>query len=140
MWVAVNSWHYRMLDDVMFFIPLHIIVLEERVLASHTLCETTGKSDIPTHWAMDLLTHLDAHETFAKEFPKRFKFHFTLDRPTDGWKYSTGFITDEMIKTHLPPPSDDILMLMCGPPPMIKFACIPGLTELGFSDQDHVTF
>ena len=36
---------------------------------------------------------------------------------------STGFVTQEMIETHLPPPGTGSVVLMCGPPPMIKYAC-----------------
>merc|ERR1712071_559537 len=31
------------------------------------------------------------------------------------------------------PPADDTFVLMCGPPPMINFACQPNLDKLGFS-------
>ena len=44
-----------------------------------------------------------------------------------GWTYSSGFVNDVMIKEHLFEPSDDNLILMCGPPPMINFACVPNL-------------
>ena len=39
----------------------------------------------------------------------RFKLWYTLDRPGDSWKYSKGFITEDMIREHLPPKSDDTL-------------------------------
>lgn len=37
----------------------------------------------------------------------RFHLHYTLDKSTEGWKYSTGFINKEMCAAHLPPPSAD---------------------------------
>lgn len=49
------------------------------------------------------------------------------------WGYSKGFISQDMIKEHLPAPSEDTLILMCGPPPMINMACIPNLESLGYS-------
>jgi cytochrome-b5 reductase len=52
-----------------------------------------------------------------------------------GWKYSKGFISADMIKDHLPPPDDDTLILMCGPPPMINFACLPNLDKLGYTPK-----
>ena len=52
-----------------------------------------------------------------------------------GWKYSKGFINADMIKDHLPPPDDDTLILMCGPPPMINFACLPNLDKLGYTPK-----
>ncbi|CAB9497889.1 Nitrate reductase [NADH] (Fragment) [Seminavis robusta] len=79
-------------------------------------------------------------EALQKEFPDRFSLHYTLDKAPDGWKYSEGFINKDMIEKHLIIPGSQQQFFMCGPPPMIKFACIPGLAELGYSDQDHVTF
>lgn len=57
-----------------------------------------------------------------------------------GWKYSSGFINDQMIKDHLPAPGPDVQILMCGPPPMIKFACIPNLEKLGYQPNMYVAF
>lgn len=57
-----------------------------------------------------------------------------------GWKYSFGFINDEMIKSHLPPPSPDTVILMCGPPPMINFACIPNLDKLGYKPDARFSY
>ena len=60
--------------------------------------------------------------------------------PIIGWKYSAGFISDEMIKDHLPAAADDVQILMCGPPPMIKFACIPNLEKLGYTSDMYLAF
>ena len=81
-------------------------------------------------------------ELLAKEYPNRFKIHYTLDRPPAGWKYSTGFINKEMLEKCMPKAASDgsTQILMCGPPPMIKFACIPNLTELGFKAEHHFTY
>ncbi|XP_075898736.1 NADH-cytochrome b5 reductase 2 [Nelusetta ayraudi] len=56
---------------------------------------------------------------------------FTLDKPAQDWKYSTGFVNLDMIKDHLPAPSSDVLVVLCGPPPMIQYACMPNLEKLG---------
>lgn len=83
-------------------------------------------------------------ETIAKEYPTRFRVHYTLDRAPSKWAYSTGFISKEMIESHLhlPLPSKDgtTQILMCGPPPMIKFACIPSLEALGFTESEWFSF
>jgi cytochrome-b5 reductase len=82
-------------------------------------------------------------EAVAKEFPDRFQLHYTVDQaPATGWKYSTGFISKDMIEKHclFKNTSKNTQVFMCGPPPMIKFACIPSLTELGFTDKDWVVF
>jgi len=82
----------------------------------------------------------DMLDELAAKHASRLKVHYTLDRPPAGWKFSSGFITEEMISEHLPPPADDTLVLMCGPPPMIKFACIANLDKLGYSKKSYVAF
>lgn len=81
-------------------------------------------------------------EDAVTEYDGRFKLHYTLDRPPTGWKHSTGFITKDMIDEHLPKAASDgsTQILMCGPPPMIKFACLPNLEALGFKKSDYFTF
>ncbi|CAH2092156.1 unnamed protein product [Euphydryas editha] len=77
----------------------------------------------------------DELEKYLREHPKQFKLWYTIDRANEGWKYSVGFINDEMIKEHLFPPADDVIVLMCGPPPMINFACNPALEKLGYAEN-----
>lgn len=83
-------------------------------------------------------------EALQKEFPDRFKLHYTVDRPpAEGWKYSTGFIDEAMIKEHvLKDGKDDgsTQVFMCGPPPMIKFACLPNLEKLGLDESKWFSF
>ncbi|XP_069821913.1 NADH-cytochrome b5 reductase 2 [Dendropsophus ebraccatus] len=79
-------------------------------------------------------------ETVAKNHPDQFKLYYTLDRPPQGWKHGTGFVTADMIKKHLPPPSDSPLVLMCGPPPMIQFACQDNLTKLGYAEHRRFAY
>merc|ERR1712243_329651 len=69
----------------------------------------------------DILLRTELEEV-AAENPDRFKLWYTIDRPGDDWKYSSGFINAEMIEKSLFAPSEDNLVLMCGPPPMINFA------------------
>lgn len=57
-----------------------------------------------------------------------------------GWRYSTGFINDEMIAKALFPAGPDSLVLMCGPPPMINFACVPNLEKLGHKEAQRFAF
>ncbi|NXO69936.1 NB5R2 reductase, partial [Phainopepla nitens] len=71
-------------------------------------------------------------EDIAKRHPEQFVLWYTLDRPPKDWKYSSGFVTADMLRDHLPPPGSETLILMCGPPPMIKFACQPNLDKLGY--------
>ncbi|XP_074482364.1 NADH-cytochrome b5 reductase 3 [Sebastes fasciatus] len=79
-------------------------------------------------------------EEIQVNHPDRFKLWFTLDRAPEDWEYSQGFISEDMVREHLPPPSDDSLILMCGPPPMIQFACNPNLDKVGHSNSRRFTF
>lgn len=79
-------------------------------------------------------------EEMAKLNSDRFHVWFTLDRPREDWEYSTGFVDEEMITKHLPKANDHSVVLMCGPPLMIKFACIPNLEKLGFKADQYFSF
>ncbi|XP_060564956.1 NADH-cytochrome b5 reductase 3-like [Ruditapes philippinarum] len=79
-------------------------------------------------------------EDLQQTYGDRFKLWFTLDRPADDWKYSKGFISDVMIKEHLPPAEEGTIVLMCGPPPMINFACLPNLEKLGYNSDMRFAF
>lgn len=56
------------------------------------------------------------------------------------WDYSQGFVNEEMIRDHLPSPEEEPLMLMCGPPPMIQYACLPNLDRVGHPKERCFTF
>lgn len=77
----------------------------------------------------------DELEALAAKNPTRFKLFFTVDRPKEGWKQGVGFVSAEMIQSHLPAPSDTCVILMCGPPPMVNFACKPNLDKLGYPER-----
>lgn len=65
---------------------------------------------------------------------------YTVDSAPEGWPYGTGFISAEMIQERLFGPGEGAIVGMCGPPPMYKFACIPGLQALGFPAEDYFQF
>ena len=72
-----------------------------------------------------------------KSISDRVSVWYTLDVPPEGWKYSSGFINEQMVKEHLPPASKSTYIFCCGPPPMIEFACKPNLTKVGH-EADNV--
>ncbi|ESN98463.1 hypothetical protein HELRODRAFT_185829 [Helobdella robusta] len=82
----------------------------------------------------DILLRNELDE-LAANHPDSFKCWYTLDRPQPDWKYSTGFVNDEMISSHMCPPASDVLVTMCGPPPMIQFACTPALDKLNYKNR-----
>lgn len=79
-------------------------------------------------------------EEVQKQHPDRFKLWYTVDRPKEGWSYSTGFVSAEMIEKALHSPSGDNLVLLCVPPPMINFACLPNLDKLGYSQSNRFSY
>ncbi|KAL4659315.1 NADH-cytochrome b5 reductase 3-like [Arapaima gigas] len=87
----------------------------------------------------DILLRPELEEIEATH-SSRFKLWFTLDKAPEGWPYSQGFINEDMIRNHLPPPGEDTLILMCGPPPMIQFACNPNLDKVGYDNSRRFTF
>uniref|UniRef100_A0A8C0FQ50 NADH-cytochrome b5 reductase n=1 Tax=Bubo bubo TaxID=30461 RepID=A0A8C0FQ50_BUBBB len=87
----------------------------------------------------DILLRSELEEIQVQN-PGRFKCWYTLDRAPENWDYSQGFVNQEMIRDHLPPPQDDVLILMCGPPPMIQYACIPNLDKLGYTKEMRFSF
>ncbi|NWZ59383.1 NB5R3 reductase, partial [Haliaeetus albicilla] len=87
----------------------------------------------------DILLRSDLEEIQIQN-PGRFKCWYTLDRAPENWDYSQGFVNQEMIRDHLPPPQNDVLILMCGPPPMIQYACIPNLDKLGYTKDMRFSF
>jgi len=51
---------------------------------------------------------------------RNFKVYYTLDLPPAEWKQGRGFVTAEMIAEQLVGPGPDAMVLVCGPPPMVK--------------------
>jgi cytochrome-b5 reductase len=71
----------------------------------------------------------------------RVKVWYTLDRPNEEtWKFSQGFVSFEMVEKHMPKASADSCVLMCGPLPMINFACKPNLEKAGYTEDQLFAF
>ncbi|CAL0307130.1 unnamed protein product [Lupinus luteus] len=48
------------------------------------------------------------------------KVFYTVDNPTKNWRGGAGYISKDVVVKGLPSPSDDTLILVCGPPGMMK--------------------
>ncbi|KAJ6406615.1 hypothetical protein OIU84_010179 [Salix udensis] len=48
------------------------------------------------------------------------KIFYTVDDPSKNWKGGSGYISKDMVVKGLPGPSDDTLILVCGPSGMMK--------------------
>jgi cytochrome-b5 reductase len=83
----------------------------------------------------------------------RFRVHYVLNNPPEGWNGGIGFVTAEMIKVsislmpealltllqeHLPAPAHDIKILVCGPPPMVS-AMKKAVVSLGYEKPKPVS-
>mmetsp|Transcript_34506 Transcript_34506/g.75499 ORF Transcript_34506/g.75499 Transcript_34506/m.75499 type:complete len:317 (+) Transcript_34506:32-982(+) len=83
-------------------------------------------------------------EALATAHPSRFSVSYTLDAPPADWgardptRHFKGFINKDMVHAALHAPT--ALALMCGPPPMIKFACRPSLQQVGYDEGKVVEF
>ncbi|XP_042480483.1 NADH--cytochrome b5 reductase 1-like [Macadamia integrifolia] len=75
----------------------------------------------------------------ATNYPDRFKVYYVLNQPPEAWNGGVGFVSKEMIKTHLPAPASDIQILRCGPPPMNK-AMAAHLDDLGYTSEMQFQF
>lgn len=64
----------------------------------------------------DILLKEDIDQ-IAEKYPY-FKVHYVLNQPPADWNGSAGFVTEEIIREHLPAPSPDTRIFVCGPPPM----------------------
>ncbi|XP_060032965.1 NADH-cytochrome b5 reductase 2 isoform X2 [Erinaceus europaeus] len=80
----------------------------------------------------DILVRSELEE-IARTHPKKFNLWYTLDKSPAGWTYSSGLMTADMIKEHLPAPGTLTLILVCGPPPLIHTVALPNLDKLGYT-------
>jgi NAD(P)H-flavin reductase len=78
-------------------------------------------------------------ETLAMTYPDRFQLQYTVDRAPPNWKYSTGFITKDMIAQYLFTPNGTLTQIfMCGPPPMTKVRVSVRLVVSYRIDRFHI--
>jgi cytochrome-b5 reductase len=75
-------------------------------------------------------------ERHVREY-SHFHCHYVLEQPTPGWSGGTGRITSNMLQQHLPAPSPDTCIFLCGPPPMVDSLEIT-LKELGYPEQSII--
>jgi nitrate reductase (NAD(P)H) len=77
-------------------------------------------------------------DSWAKKH-ERFKVWYVVqESKREGWEYSVGFITESILKQHVPRASQDTLALACGPPPMVQFAVKPNLEKLGYDVTNNL--
>ncbi|KAG9283990.1 hypothetical protein G9A89_005497 [Geosiphon pyriformis] len=69
----------------------------------------------------DILLHSEL-EALIRKYPERLKIYYTIDvTPSDElWNQGIGYVSVDMVKINIPPPQADILILVCGPDPMVR--------------------
>lgn len=93
---------------------------------------------------------LELIEDWISRHPERLKVVHILSDVGEGaaWKGPRGFITKDVVKEHSAPPSEDVLVMVCGPPPMYAALCgardveeVTGaLAELGYKKEQVFKF
>jgi NAD(P)H-flavin reductase len=65
---------------------------------------------------------------------KGMKVNYTVDRVPEGvvWGGFVGFVTEDMVKSTMPEPGPDTLILACGPPIMVDKCLRPICEKLGY--------
>ncbi|XP_076640583.1 NADH-cytochrome b5 reductase 2 isoform X2 [Colletes latitarsis] len=105
-----------------------------RAIVKDTTDETQCSLLFANQTEKDILLR-DELDDIAKNNPNKLKVWYTLDTSGENWPYSTGHINAEMIEKHVFPPSPHTIVLMCGPPPMINYACNPNLDKLRYDQK-----
>lgn len=72
-------------------------------------------------------------DSYLRDYPN-FHCHQVLEQPPPRWAGSIGRITTDMLRQHLPPPSPDSCVFLCGPPAMVD-SLETTLKELGYPEQ-----
>lgn len=80
----------------------------------------------------DILLHSELKSLALQICSDRFRSYYVLSDAPEGWKEGRGRITQDILKRFLPEPSEDNLILVCGPEPMIEETVKPGLIALGW--------
>lgn len=87
----------------------------------------------------DILLRAEIERLCSMVGAARVRQHLVLSKATEGWPHGKGRITVDTLKQHLPPANtDDTIVLVCGPDPMIKNIVEPGLEQLGFDLENDV--
>lgn len=78
----------------------------------------------------------DKLDILAKKH-SQLEIHYFVDKAAESWKDGTvGYITTEVLKKHLPAPSGDLKVFVCGPPPL--YQSVSG-AKVSPTDQGEVT-
>ncbi|THH09687.1 hypothetical protein EW146_g8611 [Bondarzewia mesenterica] len=84
----------------------------------------------------DILLY-DELQNWVRAKSERFKVHHVLSKASPGFDGSSGYIDEQHIREHLPPPSDGAMVLICGPPGLVDTAK-PNLKSCGWNVEESL--
>ncbi|KAK7058499.1 hypothetical protein VNI00_002133 [Paramarasmius palmivorus] len=74
-------------------------------------------------------------ESFVSRAPKHFRLYYTLSTISGisrDWQFGKGKVDEVMLRKHLPSPSQEGIVLACGPEAMIERTVKPCLRKIGW--------
>eukprot|EP01083_Nonionella_stella_P311488 1110939_1 len=95
-------------------------------ILEHVLSDPNDKHEFSLIYANiaedDILMRLRIEELQreAKKNGRIFDVFYVLEKPPKSWQYGVGYTSENDVQRYMPSPSDDSLILVCGPPGMMK--------------------
>lgn len=82
----------------------------------------------------------DELDEWSEKYKDRVRVWYVISRAIkkEDWKYSVGYISEAILREHIPAASDDVLALVCGPPAMLQLAVNPNLEKMGYDLKDSL--
>jgi len=116
-----------------------------QIIRAHLLYER--KFGLENHFNLDLIyacgneSELVLREVIAKHETRHpfLRVYYSLLKPPPDWKMGVGFINKDMILERMPKPGDDMIIVICGPPPFCK-AMIGLLDNLGYQKRHYYSY
>eukprot|EP00933_Yihiella_yeosuensis_P058495 TRINITY_DN5900_c0_g1_i1.p1 TRINITY_DN5900_c0_g1~~TRINITY_DN5900_c0_g1_i1.p1 ORF type:complete len:1007 (-),score=175.97 TRINITY_DN5900_c0_g1_i1:120-3140(-) len=96
---------------------------------------TAGEA-LPDEWYAPPKSEAASPTSTADDYTPIKFHHLVTGTPANGNKVpkrSYGKLTEQMVQAHLPPPSDDVIIMVCGPQGFVEQACAPILQKLGYT-------
>jgi len=125
-------------------------------LLNHALADPTNRTRFTLLYANVSETDILLREELSaleRAHPQTLRVVHTLDNPPQGWAGASGYVSRDLIKTHVPPAElgEKVKVFVCGPPGQVlavagkkegmKQGAIGGiLKELGYSEDQVFKF
>ncbi|KAH8608043.1 Oxidoreductase NAD binding domain [Trypanosoma vivax] len=80
------------------------------------------------------LTYRKILADYAEKNRDKFACRYVLNNPPEGWTEGVGFISRKSLQSTLQPPSDDLLVAICGPQVMQR-SVKTELLDMGYDPE-----